>query len=228
VSQQSEHFAGADQQHGSASAPASAPGPAASTELALLLIRHGETEWSRTGRHTGRTDVPLTRDGEHQAIAAGQIIRRLLGDLVPQLVLSSPRQRAARTAELAGYVPELTEDAAEWDYGQLEGLTGPEIADRYPDWTVWSGPVPGGEDADQVSSRIDRLLARAAAAERPVLVFSHGHASRCIAARWLAEPVTAGRHYRLDTGAVAALGYEHGRAVILQWNIDKRVAGVPG
>jgi probable phosphoglycerate mutase len=139
------------------------------------------------------------------------------------LVLSSPRQRARHTAELAGYPPdELTEDAAEWDYGELEGLTSAEIGERYPDWSIWTGPVPGGEDRDQVSARVDRLLRRVATVPGPVLLFSHGHASRCIAARWLAEPVAAGQHYRLDTGGLGTLGYEHQRPVILQWNLDGR------
>lgn len=196
---------------------------------ALVVVRHGETEWSRTGRHTGRTDVALTAIGEQQARVAGCLVRAVLGELAPALVLSSPRQRACRTAELAGYrVDELTEDAAEWDYGQLEGLTSAEIDRRFPDWSIWTGPVPGGEDAAAVTARIDRLLARTAAVDGPVLLFSHGHASRCVAARWLAEPVTSGRHYRLDTGAVCALGFEHGRPVILRWNLDKSIAGGSG
>jgi broad specificity phosphatase PhoE len=199
---------------------------------ALVIVRHGETEWSRTGKHTGRTDVALTDNGERQARAAGALIAAVLGGQRPQLVLSSPRQRASRTAELAGYPPdELTADAAEWDYGQLEGLLRSEITQRYPDWSIWAGPVPGGEDAEAVTVRIDRLLARVRAADPlragPVLVFSHGHASRCIAARWLDEPVTAGQHFRLDTGAVSSLGYEHGRPVILHWNLDKTVTEPP-
>lgn len=195
---------------------------------ALVIVRHGETEWSRTGQHTGRTDIALTEHGEQQARAAGPLIAAVLGDRRPQLVLSSPLQRASRTAELAGYPPdELTIDAAEWDYGQLEGLRSAEIVQRYPDWSIWDGPVPGGEDAEQVTVRIDRLLDRVRAADPlragSVLIFSHGHASRCVAARWLAEPVTAGQHFRLDTGAVSSLGYEHGRPVILHWNLDKAV-----
>ncbi len=195
--------------------------PAAGTAPAVVIVRHGETEWSRTGRHTGLTDVELTPIGEEQARVAGTLIRLILGDSLPGLVISSPRQRAIRTAELAGYSPDkITEDAAEWDYGDLEGLTSAEIGRRYPDWSIWSGPVPGGADAAAMTGRIDRLLGLARAIAAPVLVFSHGHASRCIAARWLAEPVTAGRHYRLDTGAVSALGYEHGRPAILRWNLD--------
>jgi broad specificity phosphatase PhoE len=189
----------------------------------LVLIRHGETEWSRTGRHTGRTDIDLTPAGERQALQAGAVLRRLLGDLRPSAVLCSPRRRAIRTAELAGFRPQkITADAAEWDYGELEGLTSGQIQQRFPGWTIWSGNVPGGEDAAMVTNRIDQLLAEVAqqAGAGPVLVFSHGHASRCIAARWLAEPVSAGRHYWLGTGAVSSLGYEHDYPVILQWNLD--------
>lgn len=190
---------------------------------ALVIVRHGQTEWSRTGQHTGRTDLPLTPAGEQQARAVGATIRAVLADQPPALVLSSPRQRARHTAELAGYPPdELTEDAAEWDYGELEGLTSAEIAERYPDWSIWTGPVPGGETSAQVSARLDRLVRRVTTATGPVLVFSHGHASRCVAARWLVEPVSSGQHYRLDTGGLGTLGYEHDRPVILQWNLDGR------
>ncbi|MEO6701120.1 MAG: histidine phosphatase family protein [Jatrophihabitantaceae bacterium] len=196
---------------------------------ALVIVRHGQTEWSLAGRHTGRTDVPLTPAGEQQASTAGTLVQRVLAGRQPALVISSPRQRASRTAELAGFPPDLiTEDAAEWDYGELEGLTSAEISWQWPDWSIWTGPVPGGEDAATVSSRLDRLLARASEPAGPVLIFSHGHASRCLTARWLAEPVTAGRHFRLDTGAVSALGYEHGRRVVLQWNLDKTISGLSG
>lgn len=198
------------------------------TTPAVVIVRHGETEWSRTGRHTGRTDVELTRIGEDQARIAGRLIRAVLRGPTPPLVISSPRIRARRTAELAGFLPErITEDAAEWDYGTLEGLTSTEIAQTYPGWTIWSGPIPGGETAAAISIRIDRLLEQARASSRPAIIFSHGHASRCIAARWLDEPVTHGRHFRLDTGAVSALGYEHGRPAMLRWNLDESVVEGP-
>jgi probable phosphoglycerate mutase len=192
----------------------------------LILVRHGETEWSKSGKHTGRTDVPLTEAGQEQARAAGLLIRAVLGSAEPALVISSPRQRALRTAELAGFEPTtVTAAAAEWDYGDLEGKTSAEIQRQLPDWSIWAGPVPGGEDADAVTRRIDGLLAQIKPVTQigPVLVFSHGHASRCIAARWLAEPVTSGRHYWLGTGAVSSLGQEHGRPVLLRWNLDKSV-----
>jgi broad specificity phosphatase PhoE len=193
----------------------------------VILIRHGETEWSKSGQHTGRTDVPLTEAGREQARAAGPIIRRLLGAKAPSLVVSSPRRRALDTAELAGFRPQLVDpDAAEWDYGDYEGLTSAEIRQLEPQWTIWSGTVPGGESAAAVTVRIDRLLAtvRASQAAGPALIFSHGHASRCIAARWLGSPVSQGRHLYLSTGAVSALGHEHQDPAILRWNLDGTVA----
>jgi probable phosphoglycerate mutase len=193
-----------------------------------VLVRHGETEWSRSGRHTGRTDIDLTATGEDQARATGRLIGAVLAGAEPAQVISSPRRRALRTAELAGYRPtEVTEAAAEWDYGSLEGLTSAQIAQRYPGWSIWDGPVPGGEDADAVTKRFDALLT-AISDHRdpgPALVFSHGHAIRCIAARWLAEPVTAGRHYALGTGAVSALGFEREQPVLLRWNLDNSMTG---
>jgi probable phosphoglycerate mutase len=222
----------AAQTDASGSASAVRRWPAPNTEPALVLVRHGETEWSRSGQHTGNTDIPLTERGEQQARAAGPLIRTMLGSAEPALVLSSPRQRAWRTAELSGYaVDDTAADAAEWDYGELEGRTSAEIRQDWPDWSVWSGPVPGGEDAAAVTVRFDRLLAgitdRLASAVRtgPVLVFSHGHAIRCLAARWLGEPVTAGRRLWLTTGAVCSLGYEHGLPAVLHWNVDCEFLG---
>src|SRR6266508_2017988 len=126
---------------------------------ALYLIRHGQTEWSETGRHTGRTDVPLTPDGERRARRAGRTLAELRGDAPPALVLSSPRSRAVRTAELAGLaVDEVTDDLAEWDYGDYEGLTTPQIRENVSDWTVWTHPCPGGETAEQVGARAAKIL----------------------------------------------------------------------
>ena len=184
---------------------------------ALVIVRHGQTEWSMTGKHTGRTDVPLTDVGEEQARQAGRIARALLGDRVPTEIISSPRSRALRTAELAGFVPtEVTEDAAEWGYGDFEGLTTPEISQQHPSWSIWTGPVPGGETPAEVSHRADAVLARRGP-EDTLLVFSHGHFSRCLAARWLGEPVDHGRFLRLGTGAVNSLGFEHAGPVLVHW-----------
>lgn len=196
-----------------------APDPLPDGVAALVIVRHGETEWSRSGRHTGRTDLPLTEAGEQQARQAGRLLPELLPDTGRITVVSSPRIRAVRTAELAGYPPdEFTEDAAEWDYGELEGLTTAQICTRFPGWTIWSGPVPGGETGAAVAARADRLLGRRAAGQT-LLVFSHGHFSRCLAARWLGQPAEFGRFLRLDTATVSSLGYEHGNPVVLHWNL---------
>jgi len=223
----------ADPDSGSASVVRRWPAP--DTEAALVLVRHGETEWSRGGRHTGATDIPLTERGERQARAAGPLIRAVLGSTGPALVLSSPRQRAWHTAELAGFeIDDTVTDAAEWDYGELEGRTSAEIGRDWPGWSIWTGPVPGGEDAGAVTVRLDRLLGsiagRLAGTDRtgPVLLFSHGHAIRSLAARWLGEPVTAGRRLWLSTGAVCSLGYEHGQPAVLHWNLDSELAATTG
>jgi broad specificity phosphatase PhoE len=181
----------------------------------VWLVRHGETEWSRDGRHTSTTDLPLTADGER--VAAG--VRDRLDDDHFSLVLTSPRLRARETARLAGHPEaEVDGDLAEWDYGELEGETSTEIRETYPGWTIWTGPVPGGETAPQVSTRLDRVVARCRAAEGRVLVFGHGHALRALAARWLDLPVTDGRHRRLDTATVSVLAYERETPVVLRWN----------
>jgi broad specificity phosphatase PhoE len=180
----------------------------------VWLVRHGETEWSRDGRHTSTTDLPLTADGEK---VAASLCDRLDDDFV--LVLTSPRQRARETARLAGHPEaEVDGDLAEWDYGDLEGATTEEIQKTYPDWTIWTGPVPGGERADEVSDRLDRLVERCRAAEGRVLLFGHGHSLRALAARWLGLPVTEGRHLRLDTATVSVLGFERETPVVLRWN----------
>jgi probable phosphoglycerate mutase len=205
--------------------PSTSPG-ADPARPAIILVRHGETEWSRLGRHTGHTDIPLTPAGEEQARLTGRTIKALLGTDRPSLVVSSPRLRALLTAKLAGFSPdEITDDAAEWDYGDYEGLTSAQIQKTVPNWSIWSHGPSGGEDASAVTARIDRFLSRMSVHYplAPVLVFTHGHASRCIAARWLDEPVSAGRHYWLGTGGVSCLGYEHQRRVIQRWNLDSTV-----
>jgi probable phosphoglycerate mutase len=181
----------------------------------LWVIRHGETEWSRDGLHTSHTELELTLEGQE---VARRLAERLEG-VEFDLVLSSPRIRARRTAELAGFTDiHLEDDLTEWDYGDYEGRTTPEIREQVPGWTVWSHPSPGGETAEQVSRRLDRVVTKVRAHGGRVLVFSHGHASRALAARWLDQPVQEGRLFKLDTATISVLGYERESPVVARWN----------
>jgi len=183
----------------------------------VLLVRHGETEWSRDGRHTGRTDIPLTGTGEAQAAA----VRATLAALRFQLVLCSPSGRARRTAELAGLTDiELDPDLVEWDYGDYEGRTTADIQQDRPGWYLWTDGVPDGETVAQVGARADRVLARIAPALEAgdVALVGHGHALRVLAARWIDLPPAAGARLRLDTGTLSRLGAEHERPVLDTWN----------
>jgi len=185
----------------------------ASTEL--WLVRHGQTEWSRDGRHTSTTDLPLTEDG---VAVAKTLAEKLAGERFG-LVLTSPRQRARRTAELAGFSgAEVDPDLVEWGYGDYEGLTTEQIRETVPGWTVWTHPCPNGESAEQVARRLDRVVARVREHDGRVLAFGHGHALRALAARWIQQPVTDGRFFRLDTATVSTLGYERETPVVLRWN----------
>lgn len=183
----------------------------------LWLARHGETEWSASGRHTSRTDLPLTAEGEREA----RSLRPVLAAHRFALVQSSPRQRAVRTAELAGFAPVTDDDLAEWDYGDLEGLTTDQIRATYPGWTIWAGPWPNGEQPSQVAARADRVVSRVLAlpARAKALVFAHGHILRVLAARWLGRPATDGCLLTLGTATVSVLGWEHGHAVVERWNM---------
>lgn len=184
----------------------------------LILIRHGETEWSRTGRHTGRTDVALTARGEEQAKA----LAPLLAGREIALVLTSPAARARRTAELAGLTAAETDERLwEWDYGAYEGRTSADIRAERPGWYLWDDGVAGGETVEQVGARADAVLDRAASrlAEGDVALVAHGHVLRVLTARRLGLPARGGRLFRLDTGTIATLGTEHGRPVITSWNV---------
>lgn len=181
----------------------------------LWIVRHGPTEWSRNGRHTSVTDLPLLPESEDDARG----LAPRLADLDPVLVLTSPRQRARRTAELAGFPDaEVDDDLAEWSYGDYEGITTAEIRETRPGWSVWTDSCPGGESAEQVAERLDRVVARARAAEGPVLAFAHSHSLRGLAARWLDLPVSDGRHFALDTATVSVLGHERENPVVVRWN----------
>lgn len=182
----------------------------------LWLVRHGETEWARLGRHTGRTDVPLTDLGREQARSVAE---KLAG--VPfALVLSSPLSRAFETARLAGFADrvEADPDLAEWDYGAFEGRTSSEIREEIPGWTIWTdGPVDGETILD-VAARADRVVARARSADGDVLAFAHGHLLRILAARWLGLPPNDGRLLALSTATVSVLGWERDGPVVVRWN----------
>jgi broad specificity phosphatase PhoE len=182
----------------------------------LWLVRHGETEWSRLGRHTGWTDVPLTRRGRSEA-------RSIAGKLDGQRfaeVLSSPLSRALETARLAGYSSqlELDDDLVEWDYGADEGRTTAQIREERPGWTIWREGPRNGETAAEVAARADRVIARVRAAAGDVLVFAHGHVLRIVTARWLDLPPSDGRHFALSTATVSILGWERETPVIERWN----------
>jgi probable phosphoglycerate mutase len=183
----------------------------------LWLIRHGETEWSKSGQHTGRTEIDLTEDGRQQALA----LRAMLAQLHPALVLCSPRRRAQDTAALAGLkVDAIDPDLAEWDYGDYEGRTTADINREVPGWTLWTHGVPNGETADEVAQRADRVIARARAhlSDGPVVLVAHGHISRVIGARWIGLPPTSGGNLALGTAAPSLLGEQHGLPVIDRWN----------
>jgi len=180
-----------------------------------VLVRHGETEWSRDGRHTGRTDVPLTEDGERQARAVGEALR----SREFALVLSSPLTRALSTARLAGFEPEVRDDLAEWDYGEYDGVTTPEIREKVPGWTVWGYGALGGESVADLAARADRVVEVLLAVEGDVLVFSHGHFLRVLTARWLELGAAEGRLFALDSGTLSTLGFEREQRVIRSWNV---------
>lgn len=188
----------------------------------LYLARHGETAWSITGQHTGRTDLPLIDQGERNARRLGQ---RLSGPEF-EMVLASPLQRAWRTCELAGFgaVAERDEDLVEWDYGRYEGLKSTQILSSQPGWELFRDGCPDGESPAQVAARADRVIGRVRRAQGNVLVFSSGHILRMIATRWLGlEPTVLGSRLHLDTASVSELGYDHSIAepVIRLWNDDR-------
>jgi len=185
----------------------------------LILLRHGETEWSRDGKHTGRTDIPLTPKGAADAAAlAPMVTNRLAGDRLAA-VFASPAQRAQRTAKLAGLTVTKTDpDLWEWDYGGYEGITTAEIHERRPDWTLWRDGCPNGESAADVGARADRLIAEARATEGDVIFFGHGHMLRVIGARWVDLPPEDGGLLGLGTGSLCTLGYEHDLPILVHWN----------
>jgi probable phosphoglycerate mutase len=184
----------------------------------IILVRHGETEWSKNGKHTSYSDIPLTLEGERQASS----LKKELSDWDFKLVLCSPRTRAKRTCELAGLLvrAEITDDLTEWNYGEYEGITTKEIRKTDPTWTVFTSPTPGGETPDQVAERCDRVIARAKSVNEDVVLFAHSHVLRVLIARWLELSPVEGRHFVLQTGTLNILSYEHESTVLISLNAE--------
>lgn len=193
-------------------------------ESAAVLVRHAETEWSLDGRHTGRSDIPLTERGREDA---AQLPARLAGWQF-ELVLVSPATRALETCELAGLAAGALarEDLLEWDYGEYEGLTTPQIKQLRPDWSLWRDGCPGGEKASDVGERADRVIAELARARGPAAVFSHGHMLRVLGARWITLAAADGSHLGLGTAAICVLSEERGQPILARWN-DTPAAHAP-
>jgi len=180
----------------------------------IVLLRHGATEWSLEGQHTGRTDIPLLDLGRLQAAAAGELLRSLYF----AQVLTSPLQRAHETCRLAGFDGEVEPDLLEWDYGAYEGRTTSEIRVERPQWSLWNDGVPGGETAADVGRRVDRVIERARQFEGDTLCVAHGHVLRVLTARWLGLPPVGGRLFALGTATVSILGWERETPVVTLWN----------
>lgn len=182
----------------------------------VYLIRHGETEWARSGRHTGRTDIPLTDTGRTQA----GFLLPIFDEVAFSHILSSPLKRALETARLAGVGNrvELVPDLMEWDYGDYEGITTSQIRESVPDWSIWTHPCPNGETIDQVACRADRVIARIRAQEGNTALFSHGHLLRVLGARWLGFEPAHGKYFLLGTSTLSILAYEGSTPVIKTWN----------
>jgi probable phosphoglycerate mutase len=182
----------------------------------IVLVRHGETEWSRSGQHTSRTDLPLIEEGRERARA----LAPMLGRFEFSLVLTSPLRRARETCELAGFGEraEVCEDLREWDYGEYEGLTTPQIREDRPGWFLWRDGCPGGEQPDEVGARADRAIERLRSGGGDALAFAHGHIFRVLTARWLQMETAAGARFALRAGAMCVLGYERDVEVIQLWN----------
>ncbi|HJZ57204.1 MAG TPA: histidine phosphatase family protein [Gemmataceae bacterium] len=188
----------------------------------IYLARHGETEWSKSGQHTGRSDIPLTAKGEEDARRIGT----RLASINFTRVFTSPLQRARRTAELAGFTADPDPELLEWNYGEYEGLKTVEIRSRRPDWDLFRDGCPGGESVQDVSDRADRVVSRLKSLTGNVLVFAHGHILRVIAARWVGQPVAFGRALLLSTATVSILGFDHqvmDEPAIRLWNDDRHL-----
>lgn len=180
----------------------------------LVLIRHGETEWSASGRHTGRTDIALTTHGREEARSIAAAVATI--DFTH--VYASPLRRAWETAELVGLTPTADDDLVEWDYGDYEGRTTADIRETIPLWSVWTDEITGGESVDEVGRRADSVITRLSTLTGPVAVVAHGHFLRIFAARWLDLPACEGRRFVLNTSTLSMLGWERENRVITRWN----------
>jgi len=186
--------------------------------MEIVLVRHGETEWSLSGQHTSRTDLPLTEKGRERAEGLGPALAAW--DF--SIVLTSPLRRARQTCEIAGFADraEICEDLREWDYGEYEGLTTPQIREERPAWNLWRDGCPAGEQPAQVGARADRAIERLRSGGGDALAFAHGHIFRVLTARWLQMEPAAGARFALKAGAVCTLGYERETEVLQLWNFE--------
>jgi broad specificity phosphatase PhoE len=182
----------------------------------VFVVRHGQTAWSAVGRHTGRTDLPLTPTGRQQ----GEALGKLLADRSFDLVLTSPLERARVTCELAGFGDraEIEPDLAEWDYGEFEGQTTKEIRQRIPGWSIWTHPLQEGESLDDLAIRADRVIARVRKMDGDVALFGHSHALRALTARWLGLAPVVGSGFILETAAIGVLGWDREFPAVVRWN----------
>lgn len=187
----------------------------------VVLVRHGETEWSLSGQHTGLTDIPLTDRGREEA----RLLTPLLAGADFALVLSSPLRRARETCKLAGLGDrmEIEPDLVEWNYGEYEGLTSAQINGIAPGWMLFTDGCPGGESPEQVGVRVDHVIRRVRSIAGRVAVFAHGHVLRVFAARWIGLPPAVGRHFLLDTSTICVLGYYRGTPAVKRWNAPIRL-----
>jgi broad specificity phosphatase PhoE len=183
----------------------------------IFVVRHGETEWSLSGQHTGTTDIPLTEHGRQVA----RLLRPILANESFTLALTSPLQRARETCRLTGFgdVAKVEPDLVEWNYGCYEGLTPGQINTTAPGWLIFRDGCPGGEQPEEIGARVDRVIAKVRAVEGHVVLFAHGHVLRVFAARWLGLPPLAGQHFLLDTATMTILSYNHGVPAIKRWNV---------
>ncbi len=185
-------------------------------EQSVSIIRHGETEWSLNGQHTGVTDIPLTENGRRLA----KLLQPILAKESFALVLTSPLQRARETCKISGLADQAEVDTnlMEWNYGEYEGITSRQIHERVPGWLVFNDGAPGGETPEQIGARADRVIARVRSVRGDVALFAHGHILRVLVARWLDLPATAGRNFFLDTGTLNILSYYRGYPAVKTWN----------